>query len=236
MNKVCALVVREFATYFRSPIPYAILTIYLVLAGVFFYLGIATQGDASLRALVPTLSVVLLVLTPAITMRLLSEERKSGTLEVLLTDPLTEWQLVLGKFFGSLAFFALLTSVCLLFGLIYEIYGAPDWAPLLWACVGLLLHGSAMVGIGLFTSSLSSNQVVCYLSAFVILLGLFLIDDVSALAGGTIAEIGSSIGLQQHYESFQKGVVDSRDLVYFLSTTLLFLFLTVRVVESRRWR
>jgi ABC-2 type transport system permease protein len=236
MTKTLALVRREFVTYFRSPIPYLLLALYLVLAGTFFYLGLATGGEASLRALVPALSVILMILTPAITMRLLSEETKSGTLEVLLTDPVTEWQLVLGKFLGSLAFFALLVSVCLVYGLLLEIYGTPDWIPLLWACLGLLLYGGSMIAIGLFFSSLTRNQVVAYVTALVALLALFLIDDVSALAGGTVAVIGRQIGLQEHYDSFQKGLLDTRVLIYFASTMALFLFLTVRSVESRRWR
>ncbi len=236
MTKIAAIVRREFVGYFRSPIPYLILTIYLGASGAFFYLGVATQGEASLRSLVPTLSILLVILSPALTMRLLAEENKSGTLEVLMTDPITEWQLVLGKFFGSLAFFAILVSVCLLYGVFYEIYGDPDWTPLLWACAGLLLFGSMMIGVGLFASSLTRNQVVAYVVAFVALLSFFLVDDVAGMAGGEIAKIGERIGVQEHIDSFQKGQIDSRDLIYFLSLVTLFLFLTVRVVESRRWK
>lgn len=236
MRKTAALLRREFVTYFRSPIPYLILAIYLAIAGFFFNIGISTQGEASLRALVPMLSVLLVVLTPAITMRLLSEERKTGTLEVLLTDPVSEWHVVLGKFLGSLAFFAILVSVCLIYAAIYEAYGEPDWVPMIWACVGLLLYGSTMVAVGLFMSSLSSNQVIAYIASFVLLLMLFILEDLTGLAGGVIAEAGRHIGVRGHYASFQKGIVDTRDLLYFVSTTAIFLFLTVRVLEARRWK
>ena len=236
MRTTLAIVRREFATYFLSPIPYLILAVYLALAGVFLYFTIADGADASVRPLVPTLSVILMILTPALTMRLLAEERKSGTLEVMLTDPVTEWQLVLGKFLGCLLFFALLVSVLLVYGLVFEAYGDPDWVALGFACVGLVLYGGAMIGIGLFLSSLTRNQVVAYVTAFVALLALFLVDDLAGLIGGEIGRIGSAVGVQQHWDSFRKGILDTRDVVYFVSIAALSLFLSVRVAEARRWK
>jgi ABC-2 type transport system permease protein len=236
MKKVPALLRKEFVSYFQSPIPYVILTLFLLVSGLFFYVEFRFLAEASLRRLVPSISIVLMILTPAVTMRLLAEEKRSGTLEVLMTDPITEWELVLGKFLGALAFYLAMVSPALLYGLLFEVFGDPDWTAILWSCAGLVLFGSVLVSIGLFASSLTRNQVIAYILAFVSVLFLFLVGDFASMAGGGIETVGRTVGIQDHYESFAKGVLDTRDLVYFLSTAALFLFLTARVVESRRWK
>jgi ABC-2 type transport system permease protein len=143
---------------------------------------------------------------------------------------------VLGKFFGALSFYVTMVSVTLVYGLLFEAFGDPDWPTILWAAAGLVLFGGVLLGIGLFASSLTRNQVVAYIVAFVVVLFLFLVGDFAALAGGVTAKIGRFLGIQEHYQSFVKGKLDTRDILYFMSLSALFLFLTVRIVESRRWK
>jgi len=236
MKKVAPLVRKEFVAYFFSPIPYVILTLFLLVSGILFYGEFHQFADATLRGLVPSLAVILMILTPATTMRLLAEERRSGTLEVLMTDPVTEWDVVLGKFLGALGFYAAMVAAAPAYGLLLEIFGAPDWSAILWSCAGLLLYGALLLGTGLFASALTSNQVVAYFLAFVLVLSLFLVGDLASLAGGVVEKAGRFVGIRDHFDSFTKGILDTRDILYFVSTCALFLFFTVRVLEARRWK
>ena len=169
-------------------------------------------------------------------MRLISEERKLGTWELLLTAPVREYEIVLGKFFSCLLVLAGMLILTLYFPLLLMIFGDPDIGPILTSYLGLFLLGSASVAIGIFASSLTPNQIVSAVVAGGILFGLWFLGMVGSLIPEPLGEILSYFSLSEHFPGFVRGVVDTRDLVYYLSVTAVFLFLSVRSIETERWR
>ena len=177
-----------------------------------------------------------LMVVPMITMRLFSEEKKSGTIELLMTSPVSPTQVLLGKFFAALSLYTAIVALTLVYCLILEAYGDPDWGPIWSAYLGYLLLGGTFIGVGVLASSLTENQIVAVLLAFGALLLLWLIDWSASFAGPTAAKILSYMSIIQHLQDFQRGVIDTGDVVFYLSFTFFTLFLTTRVLESRRWR
>jgi ABC-2 type transport system permease protein len=177
-----------------------------------------------------------LMVVPMLTMRLFSEEKKSGTIELLMTSPLSTTQILLGKFFAALSLYMTIVALTLVYCLILELYGDPDWGPIWSAYLGYLLLGGTFIGVGVLASSLTENQIVAVLLAFGALLLLWLIDWSASFAGPTAAAILTYLSIIQHLQDFQRGVIDTGDVVFYLSLTFFTLFLTSRVLESRRWR
>ena len=169
-------------------------------------------------------------------MRLISEERKLGTWELLLTAPVQDYEIVLGKFFSSLIILAGMLIMTLYFPVLLMIFGDPDTGPILTSYLGLLLLGSASLAIGIFASSLTSNQIVSAVVAGGILFGLWFLGMFGNLLPQPAGEILSYFSLSQHFPGFVRGIVDTRDVIYYLSVTAVFLFLSVRSIETERWR
>lgn len=255
---------REFNAYFFSPVAYVVAAVFLVLFGLFFYLGLTQPRDPEASIAGPIWFVtmyVLPVLTPALTMRLLAEEKRSGTLEVLMTAPVKDWEVVLSKFFAALATFGMmlvptLVHVAALY-LVSE--RGPAAAPMVGHYVGLVLTASLFLSLGLLGSSLSRDQIVAAIVGFGLTFGVFLLSLLEgfAQAGGwfeagaapaslmatlgaalkKVAEVViSSVSYFKHMERFSSGVIDTRSVFFFVSLTVFVLFLTIRVVESRKWR
>jgi ABC-2 type transport system permease protein len=258
MRNIIAIVERELRAYFSSPIAYVVLTIFVFLSGLFFRLYLAAvmqmafmaqmqaqqlgprpidmPGEIS-RAFLQTMSVILLFMMPMLTMGLFSEEKKRGTLELLLTAPLTDLQVVLGKFFAGMTFFLiLLVSTWIPMGALY-LYGSPASGPLLTAYLGLLLYGLAIVAIGLFISTLTENQIVAAVISFGTVMVLWLVE-----AGANYAESPTSkslltyLDIRNHLDDFIKGVLSTSHVIFYLSLMLVALFLTYRSIDSLRWR
>jgi ABC-2 type transport system permease protein len=191
-----------------------------------------------MRNLMTTIIFVFLLLAPLLTMRLLSEEQRMGTLELLLTSPLNDWQVVVGKFLGSLIWYLTLVIVPMLYYVvILFVFGSPDVGPLVTGYIGLILMGAACFSIGTFTSSLTQNQVVAAVLSMVILIFLWVADSLSQILGsGVISDIFTYVTITRHFSDFFNGVVNSTDIVYALSVVAISLFLATQALQTRRWR
>jgi ABC-2 type transport system permease protein len=256
MRNVMAIAGKELRAYFHSPIAYLVMTVWSLLCGYLFYVYTQAYAAASIRremsgASVPFptinefiirsmlqgfLMVVLLFLIPLITMRLYSEEKKSGTIELLLTSPVSDLQIILGKYVGALALYAtLIALVFLYFGLLF-IYGNPDAKPLLANVLGLFLYGGALLALGMWISTFTKNQIIAGVVAMVLFIILFVLNWPSQITFNSFTQVLSYLSLGSHLDNFAKGVIDLPDVVYYLSAIVLGLFLTARSVDALKGR
>jgi ABC-2 type transport system permease protein len=243
MRNVWIIASREFRHYFVSPIAYALATmLYLILGGIFFinvYYGLQTgQITPDGRIVIGAMVTILLFATPAITMRLLADEYRMGTMELLLTAPVRDWELVVGKWLGALGFMFVVLAVTWVYPLILHRMTSPgiDQGTLVAAYVGLLLMVGAMLAIGVFISALFRSPVAAFFVALGVMLGLWIVGGLAS-SSGTLGEVAGYLSFVDHYyNNFYLGVLDLGDAVYFLSLTALALFLGTQVVEARRWR
>ncbi len=237
MRVSLAIAWKEIQAYFTSPIGYIVALVFLAIAGFFFGLSISgVFPQATIDGYMGPMSFILILLAPAMTMRLMAEEQKLGTIELLLTSPVKDWEVVLGKFMASLAFFIGTLALTLYYVILLYAFGSPDSGPVWSGYLGLILYGATALSIGLLASSLTSNQIVALVVGFGVLLILNLVSQLSTLVDGATATVFTEIGLNTHLDDFSRGVVDSRHIVYYLTVTAVFLFLAVRSLETRRWR
>jgi ABC-2 type transport system permease protein len=227
---------KELTTYFVSPVAYVVTAFFLVVAGFFFYFILYFSREASLRGLFSNVAIVLLFVGPGLTMRLLAEEQRMGTIELLLTAPVRDWEVVVGKFIASLAFYTFMLALTILYPIILMRFGNPDIGPILSGYLGMLLLGATFLAAGVLTSSLTQNQVVAFIVAFAILLILWLADAAGNAIGGQVGNVLNYLSIAAHFDDFTKGVIDTSHLIYYLSLIAAFLFLATRVMEARRWR
>jgi ABC-2 type transport system permease protein len=246
---------KELRSYFVSPIAYVVMVMFLAIAGYFFYSSFAffnfigfqamsnpmmarnlniTEGV--LRPLYGNLGVVLLFILPLLTMRLFAEEKKQGTIELLLTYPLRDLAVVLAKFAACLTVYTLMLALTALYPVLLMIYAQPEIGPILAGYVGLFLLGAAFIALGTLASSLTENQIVAAAISFGVLLIFWVIGWSSQFASGDVGRLISHLSLLDHFDSFPKGVIDTKDVVFFVSFMVLCLFLTLRSLESHRWR
>lgn len=237
MKAALTIAERELKTYFLSPVGYVVIAGFLLLASYLFYLPLVVMGEPSMRHWTYNIVIILIILVPALTMRLIAEERRTGTVEVLSTSPVTDSQIVVGKFLGCLGFYAAMLALTFTYPIILTRLGKPEMGPILASYLGLFLFGASFVAIGLLASALSKSQVVGFVTAFVVLLFLFLIEWM-AQAGGTgwLTTLVRYIGIQQHLENFGKGIIDTKDVIYYLSVVTLCLLLSVRAMQAWKWR
>lgn len=239
MQKVGTLTQRELSAFFFSPIAYVVLAVFLVVTGIFFVSdNFVPGGESSLRITFGNyLPVILVFILPMLTMRLLAEELRSGTIESLMTAPVSDADVVLGKFFGTLVFYLLMLGTTLLHVVLVSIYGTLDVGLVLASYLGLILLGGLYISVGLFFSACTRNQVIAVICSFVLLaVFTFLADYLARDQEGTLRVVLQHLSIVAHFQDFARGLVDTNHLIFFLSTTGLFLFLTVKVLESRRWR
>jgi ABC-2 type transport system permease protein len=240
MRRIAAVARRELAAYFNSPMAYIVIIFFLVITSTWFFYGqqFFAQDAATLRGYFSLWPLVFIVLIPAITMRSWAEEQSQGTAEILLTLPFRERELVLGKFAAALALLGIMLALTLPVPLFVAPFGSFDPGPIAGQYVGALLLGGAGLAVGLFVSALSANQISAFLIGVLVLLVLTLIGRVPALLAlpGWLAGIFSWLSLDYHFDSFRKGLFDSRDAVYFLVLILGFLTFTTRVLFLRRFR
>jgi len=253
MNNILAIANKELRSYFASPIAYIVLGFFALLYG-FFYVTILSYfvqqsmqmnqfgpqamniNQQLIRLLLQNVTVVLLFVLPMITMRTYSEEKRSGTIELLLTSPLTDFQIIMGKFLGALALYAVMLLITMVhIGLLF-IYGKPEWKPIVSAYLGLLLMGGCFISAGLFISSLTKNQIVAVMATFALFLFLWVINWIGNFAGPQVEKITSYLSIIEHFDDFAKGVIDTTHVIYYLSFMTFGLFLTAKSVDSERWR
>lgn len=254
MRNILAIAGRELRAYFASPIAYFVVGLFALLFGWFYFSILVLFVDQSLRMggmgmggpvnvnqmmirpLLLNTSVVVLFFLPMVTMRSFAEEKRSGTFELLLTSPLTDAHIVLGKFLGALSLYTLMLAVTLVhLGLLFW-FGNPEWKPIATSYLGLLLMGGSFISIGLFFSSVTRNQIVAVALTFATLLLLWVINWVADSAGPTLRAVVNALSITDRFDDFSKGVVDTKNLVYYLSFITFGLFLTAKSVDSERWR
>ena len=253
MRNVLAIADREIRSYFASPIAYILIGFFLLPFGVFFYLYLdaflkqgmqmAQYGGGSMsinqqviRGVLQNASVVILFIMPMITMRTYSEEKRSGTIELLLTSPVKDVEIILGKFFGALGLYVTILFVTLLYMGILFYYGNPEWRPLVSGYFGLLLMGGAFIAIGLLISSTTNNQIVAGVVTFVVFLLFWIVGWFGDSAGPTIGPITRWLSITEHFDDFSKGIIDTKHVLYYLTLITFGLFLTAKSVDTERWR
>ncbi len=236
MLKTLTITRRELNSYFLSHLAYGAGTLFLLVTGVFYYLIVIGSQQVTLRYVFNNMSVILLFVSPFLTMRMMSEEFKSGTIEALTTVPVTDTQVVLGKFLGGMVFYIILILPTLVYAGILAKVGSPDWGPIITGYIGLLLLGTMFISVGLLMSCLTKDQLIAAEATFVILLILWVIGFAVPESTSALGRVVKYIAIFDHFDTFQKGLIDSRDVVYYLTNTAVFLFLSVKVVESRKWR
>ena len=236
MRNVWAVATRELRGYFLSPLAYVVIALFLALSGYLFALILANGHEASLRGLIQNVSVLYLFIVPAISMRLLAEEQRTGTVELLLTNPVQEWEIVTGKFLASIMLVLVMLALTLVFPLFLFIFGNPDRGPMITGYVGIFLQAAAFLSIGLWASSLTQNQIVAAIVAFALLLVLWLSDNLGQFLGGTIGSIVSYTSVINRFQSFPQGVIQSNDVVYYLTLVLAGIVLSTLSLQSRRYR
>jgi ABC-2 type transport system permease protein len=236
MRNVLAVAERELRSYFASPVAYVVMALFLLMAGYLFALGLRFTQEASLRGLIQNVSVLFLFITPALSMRLLAEEQRTGTVELLLTNPVQEWEIVLGKFLGSVALVLVMLILTLLYPALLFVFGNPDVGPILAGYVGMVIEGAAFLAVGLWASSVTQNQIIAAILAFGLLLILWLSDSLGQFLGGTVGSIVSYTSLVNHFNEFPRGVINSKDVIYYLTVVAAGLVLSTVSLQSRRVR
>ena len=253
MRNFIAVYTKEMRSYFVSPVAYVIAGVFLFLSGYLFrnilmqfnfwclqfsqQQGMAGMGmpTLNLNEMVVTqffavMDFIWLMVVPMLTMRLIAEEKKSGTIELLMTSPISTVEIILGKFFACFSLYTIIVALTLVFCAILEIYGDPDWGPIFTAYLGYMLLGGTFIGVGLLASSLTENQIVAVLLSFGLLLLLWLIDWSASFAGPTAAKILEYVSIIQHLRDFQRGVIDTKDVIFYLS----FIFFSLFVLSGER--
>jgi len=253
MSNILAIAQKELKSYFASPIAYVIIGFFALVFGYFYIvsisfflqmamqMGVPGQGQVNInnmaiRPLLQNVSVVALFVLPLITMRTYAEEKRSGTIELLLTSPLTDFQIIMGKFIGAVALYALMLAITLPHMGILFVYGNPEWKPIVTGYLGLLLMGASFISMGLWISSLTRNQIVAGMITFAMFLLLWTINWAMDSAGPTMQKVLTALSITDHFDDFAKGVIALRHLVYYLSFISFGLFLTAKSVDSERWR
>jgi ABC-2 type transport system permease protein len=254
MGNVIAIAQKELKSYFSSPIAYIVIGLWALLYGYFFVaiLGffvrqsmqmMQMQGPQAMnvnqmlvRPLLQNVTILVLFLMPMVTMRTYSEEKRSGTIELLLTSPVTDFQIIMGKFLGAVALYVIMLAVTVVhLGLLF-IYGNPEWKPIFTAYIGLLLLGSCFISLGLLISSLTKNQIVAGMVTFAVFLMLWVITWIGSFSGPTVDKLTQYLSIIDHYDDFGKGVLDTTHVIYYLSFITFGLFLTAKSVDTERWR
>ncbi|MBQ9631160.1 MAG: ABC transporter permease subunit [Treponema sp.] len=226
-NVALTITKRELAAYFTSPIAYIVTAIFLATSGIFFFSVFFLHGRADLRSHFGLLPILLSLFVPALTMRLFAEEKRSGSIETLLTLPLTVTDVVAGKFFAAWIFSLTMIAPTLLYIIPLVIFGTPDAGPIIGGFIGAGLLCAAFSAIGVFTSSLTKNQIIAFFAALAICIVLTMIDTFLVFLPGQVVSFFSYISASAHFTSIARGIIDSRDIIYFVSITVFFFYLTV---------
>jgi ABC-2 type transport system permease protein len=236
MHQVLVLAKKEFRSYFDSPVAYVVITLFLLIAGWQFSTSLFLSNSPDLRTLFSIIRFILLFFIPAVSMRLISEERRLGTIELLMTLPVKEWQLVMGKFLSAYLLIIVTLFLTIIHYITIALLGRPDLGATIGGYIGLVLIVGFYLSIGIFTSSLSQNQIISFILSFVIIFAFYILDKIVFFFPGFLATVLEYLSTDYHFNNIARGVLDSRDVIYYLSMMFLFLFLTVQTLESRKWK
>ena len=233
MRQFLALLVKEEKALFTSPIAYVLIAVFLLIMGYSFTLALFVSHTMTLVHLFFQIFTLFLLTVPIITMRLIAEERKLRTMEVLLTSPITETQIILAKFAASMSLILLMLILSAAYPIVLAIYGDPDWGPIFSGYLGLVLFAGALVGVGLLTSALTNNHIIAALLSLSIFLLLWIIDEYGHILPDPFDSLLVNMSLSVHFKPFATGSMYLTDVAYFLSATMLSLFLSVRALAWR---
>ncbi len=253
--KIWTMMKKELRLYFTTPVAYGVVFCFLLITGYFFYSIFAFYTMASMQAamnpqmgrdlnvtdsvmrpLFSNVSVILLLLMPLVTMRSFAEERRSGTIELLLTYPVRDGAVLLGKYLAALVLYACMLVLTLVYPGIVVYFARLEWGPLLTAYVGLLLMGATFIAVGICISSFFENQIMAGTVTFVVLLMFWVIGWSAESAGGVWKTVLSELSIIEHFDTFAKGILDTKDVIYYLAFTSLALFIGLKSLEARRWK
>ena len=237
MRTTQAVAWKEIQVYFSNPTAYIVGMMFLALSGFFFARDLNDPfPQASLVNFFEGATIILILIAPVLTMRLMAEEQKLGTIELLLTSPVRDWEVIIGKYLASFIFLIASLALTLYYTVLLYVFASPDPGPIYAGYLGLALYGGAALAIGLLCSTLTSNQIVAAVVAMGILLVMFFADLASDNISGTASTVISEISIRSHFDDFDRGVIDTKHVVYYLSVIAFFLFMSIRALESRRWR
>ncbi len=236
MRKVWGITKRELMTYIYTPMAYALVAGFLMITGYFFSMSMLGSRAASVQSMLGNAGLIMVFVVPILTMRLMADEDKGGTSEILFTTPVSMGQVVLGKFLGALALVTGLLAIMLVFPLVVDQFGNPDWGIVASGYFGFWLMMTSFLAAGVFTSSLTDSQLVAGVAGVALLLLLWVIDWAAGSLGPPVGPILAELSITNHFVDFNRGVIDTKNMVFYLSLTFGFLFLATRVLESRRWR
>ncbi len=235
MKNISAIALKEFKSYLASPMAYIVTGIFLVLTGVFFAISPSTYNQTSIGSFLGAGEFLLLLLAAVLTMRLLAEEKKLGTIELLLTSPVKDSEVIVGKFLGSMGMLLIMLALTLYYPILLKLFGDPDMGPIASGYLGLFLYGSAALAVGIFASSVTANQIVSAVLAGGILFALYFLGMAADFLPKALGEVAGKLSLAFYFSDFTRGIVDTRGIIYYLSVTVLFLFLAIRSLENSRW-
>jgi gliding motility-associated transport system permease protein len=254
MTNALAILRKELNSYFRSPIAYGVMFFFALIAGYFFYVAVVyfvqysiqasmsgqsqpmNVNDSVVRPLLGNFSVVGLFVIPMIAMRLFAEEKRTGTIELLATSPVRDWEIIAGKWLAAMGLYAATLGITLISMATLFIYGNPDWKPLLVGYLGLLLQGGTLLAVCAFISTTTKNQIIAGVGGFGVCLLLWVLGWMSSFQDSAVGKVMSYFSIVEHFDSFGKGVLDSKDIIYYVSAIFIGLFLTARSLEAFRWR
>jgi ABC-2 type transport system permease protein len=238
MRNTMAIAGREIRAYFVSPIAYVVTAAFLVITSIFFawYVSNPQGTQATMQYMFNPMTTLFLFIVPMLTMRLLAEEQRSGTIELLLTSPVRDWEVVLGKYLSGMFLVIVILVLTLFYPFVMFRFGNPDVGPLASGYLGLVLLSAALVALGVFASSVTQNQIVAVVLGLGLGLIFWIIEAVADFVGAPLATIFTAISLRPHFPDFTRGIVETRDVIFYLTFVAVALFLASRSVESRRWR
>jgi ABC-2 type transport system permease protein len=254
VRNILAIAEKELRSYFASPIAYIIIGLFSLLFGWFFYVYLtlfvqnSTQmmmqggggqmniNQSMIRGVLANSAVIILFVMPMITMRTYSEEKRSGTIELLLTAPITDLEIIVGKFLGALALYAAMLLVTMVYMGILFWFGNPEWRPIAAGYLGLLLMGGSFISVGLLISSVTKNQIVAGFLTFAVFLMLWVINWIGQSSGPTTQAVVSYLSIIEHFDDFARGIIDTKHVIYYVTFITFGLFLTAKSVDMERWR
>jgi len=238
MRNTLAIAGREIQAYFVSPIAYVVTAAFMVIMSIFFawYIQNPSGTEATMQYMFGPMTTIFLFATPMLTMRLLAEEQRSGTIELLLTSPVRDWELVVGKFLGCIFLFLVILLLTLYYPFVMYQFGNPDLGPLASGYLGLFLLVASLISLGVFASSVTQNQIIAAILGLGLGLFFWISEAVADFVGPGLADILTAVSLRTHFPDFGTGIIDSRNIVFYLTFIAVALFLATQAIQSRRWR
>jgi ABC-2 type transport system permease protein len=227
---------REIRTYFNSPVAYIVVTVFSIITGYLFFTQLFIEKQAELRGLFNIMPLLFMFMIPAITMRLLADEKASGTLELLITMPVRDSEVVIGKFLAAMALLCTAIGLTLVFAITVKSLGPLDRGPTIGGYLGLVLMGGAYVSIGVMASALTRNSIVSFIVAFAISFALYLLGRLTQFLPQALQKLVAYLSIDGHFENVGRGVIDTRDLIYYFSVMVVCLLIATLSLESRRWK